>query len=128
MKSLELRQVIDSPLLIIKGCHITHLLQPTTNFIAKHLGGSNQQKVSMGNSLFSLFLLTLLLVGSVECNPNYREALAKSLLFFQGQRSGRIPSDQQIKWRSNSALFDGRLANVTLFFFFLCFYSLTFLL
>ncbi|KAG5033538.1 hypothetical protein JHK85_017520 [Glycine max] len=69
----------------------------------------------MGNSLvFLLFLITLLFVGNVQCNPNYREALAKSLLFFQGQRSGRLPSDQQIKWRSNSGLFDGRLANVDL--------------
>ncbi|KAG5034653.1 hypothetical protein AAZX31_04G105500 [Glycine max] len=69
----------------------------------------------MGNSLVTLFLLTLLLfVGNVQCNPNYREALAKSLLFFQGQRSGRLSSDQQIKWRSNSGLFDGRLANVDL--------------
>ena len=72
----------------------------------------------MGNSLVTLFLLTLLLfVGNVQCNPNYREALAKSLLFFQGQRSGRLSSDQQIKWRSNSGLFDGRLANVTISFY-----------
>ncbi|MED6205115.1 Beta-glucosidase cel3A [Stylosanthes scabra] len=61
-------------------------------------------------------VLLLVVVVVVECNPaaNYRDALAKSLLFFQGQRSGRLPPDQQLKWRSNSALFDGRLANVDL--------------
>lgn len=64
-------------------------------------------------SLPFLFLLTfLLVVGSVQCSPNYREALAKSLLFFQGQRSGRLPPNQQLKWRSSSGLSDGRLANV----------------
>nr|XP_004499712.1 endoglucanase 9-like [Cicer arietinum] len=70
----------------------------------------------MRTSLLFLLLLTCLLVvvGNVQCNPNYREALAKSLLFFQGQRSGRLPPDQQITWRSNSGLSDGRLANVDL--------------
>ncbi|KAF3440968.1 hypothetical protein FNV43_RR19254 [Rhamnella rubrinervis] len=65
-----------------------------------------------------LFCLPLLLVlGSsvtVQANPNYRDALAKSILFFQGQRSGRLPNTQQITWRSNSGIFDGRLANVDL--------------
>ncbi|KAE9615834.1 hypothetical protein Lal_00017137 [Lupinus albus] len=70
----------------------------------------------MGASTLSFMaLLTLLLVVSnVECSPNYGEALAKSLLFFEGQRSGRIPQDQQITWRSNSGLYDGHQANVDL--------------
>ncbi|OIW17390.1 hypothetical protein TanjilG_22502 [Lupinus angustifolius] len=70
----------------------------------------------MGASTLSFMaLLTLLLiVSNVQCNPNYGEALAKSLLFFQGQRSGRIPQDQQITWRSNSGLYDGHQANVDL--------------
>lgn len=69
----------------------------------------------MGASILSflVLLLTFLLVSNnVQCNPNYEEALAKSLLFFQGQRSGRLPSDQQLTWRSNSGLYDGRQANV----------------
>jgi len=80
----------------------------------------------MGNTLVGLFLFTFLLVGSVQCNPDYRDALAKSLLFFQGQRSGRVPAGQQLKWRSNSGLFDGRLANVTISVF--CHFSLHFVL
>ncbi|KAL6210163.1 hypothetical protein ACLB2K_021100 [Fragaria x ananassa] len=49
-------------------------------------------------------------------NPNYRDALAKSILFFHGQRSGKLPSGaaQQMTWRSNSGLSDGRLAQVDL--------------
>lgn len=61
--------------------------------------------------------LLLLLVGAsvisrVHCNPNYREALTKSILFFQGQRSGRLPPTQQIQWRSSSGLTDGHIARV----------------
>lgn len=75
----------------------------------------NMMKTSL---LFLLLIITCLLaVENVECKPNYREALAKSLLFFQGQRSGKLPPDQQIKWRSNSGLSDGLQDNVMYFFF-----------
>ncbi|XP_054815985.1 endoglucanase 9-like [Prosopis cineraria] len=64
---------------------------------------------------FFFFFIFFFIVNNVECNPhNYREALAKSLLFFQGQRSGRLPPHQQVTWRSTSGLSDGRLANVDL--------------
>ncbi|KAF0893211.1 hypothetical protein E2562_023231 [Oryza meyeriana var. granulata] len=46
--------------------------------------------------------------------PDYADALAKSILFFRGQRSGRLPPDQAVKWRSNSGLSDGSAANVDL--------------
>ncbi|KAM7252913.1 hypothetical protein ACFE04_025531 [Oxalis oulophora] len=60
--------------------------------------------------------LLVLFLGLMDTNfvhgsPNYRDALAKSLLFFQGQRSGRLPSGQKISWRSNSGLSDGSLAH-----------------
>ncbi|PKA54568.1 Endoglucanase 11 [Apostasia shenzhenica] len=64
-------------------------------------------------SFFSLFIL-LLRGAEGNPNPNYGEALAKSILFFQGQRSGRLPPDQKIKWRADSALTDGSSANVNL--------------
>ncbi|XP_051124370.1 endoglucanase 3 [Andrographis paniculata] len=47
--------------------------------------------------------------------PNYRDALAKSIVFFQGQRSGRLPPPPQpIAWRADSGLADGALAGVNL--------------
>ncbi|GMH17355.1 hypothetical protein Nepgr_019196 [Nepenthes gracilis] len=62
-----------------------------------------------------LFSLPLLRCSSVaDGAPNYREALSKSILFFQGQRSGKLPSDQILTWRSDSALADGSLAGVDL--------------
>ncbi|XP_004309055.1 PREDICTED: endoglucanase 8-like [Fragaria vesca subsp. vesca] len=38
---------------------------------------------------------------------NYADALSKSILFFDGQRSGKLPSFQQMTWRKDSALHDG---------------------
>lgn len=45
---------------------------------------------------------------------DYRNALAKSILFFEGQRSGRLPAGQRAKWRGDSALRDGTEAGVDL--------------
>uniref|UniRef100_J3LY73 Endoglucanase n=1 Tax=Oryza brachyantha TaxID=4533 RepID=J3LY73_ORYBR len=52
--------------------------------------------------------------AAVAGHPDYADALAKSILFFQGQRSGRLPPDQAVAWRSNSGLSDGSAANVDL--------------
>lgn len=38
---------------------------------------------------------------------DYHDALHKSILFFEGQRSGKLPPDQRVKWRGDSALHDG---------------------
>jgi endoglucanase len=38
---------------------------------------------------------------------NYGEALQKSFLFYEAQRSGALPSDNRIDWRGNSGLKDG---------------------
>ncbi|XP_078441609.1 glycosyl hydrolase 9A4 [Wolffia australiana] len=47
-------------------------------------------------------------------NYNYREVLGKSLMFLEAQRSGRLPSASRIRWRGDSGLNDGQLANVDL--------------
>ncbi|CAL5006588.1 unnamed protein product [Urochloa decumbens] len=46
--------------------------------------------------------------------PNYSDALAKSILFFEGQRSGRLPANQRVTWRGNSAVYDGQAEGVNL--------------
>ncbi|XP_057972931.1 endoglucanase 9-like [Malania oleifera] len=70
-------------------------------------------------ALILFFSAFFFLAGSggaaAQGNPDYREALTKALLFFQGQRSGRLPAgQQQLTWRSNSGLSDGLLAHVDL--------------
>lgn len=69
----------------------------------------------MTSPFFFVFLFSSLhLLANVDANPNYREALSKSLLFFQGQRSGPLPRGQQLSWRSSSGLSDGSSAHVHL--------------
>jgi endoglucanase len=38
---------------------------------------------------------------------NYAEALQKSILFYEAQRSGKLPADNRISWRGDSGLKDG---------------------
>ncbi|KAL9285437.1 putative cellulase [Arabidopsis thaliana] len=43
---------------------------------------------------------------------NYKDALTKSILFFEGQRSGKLPSNQRMSWRRDSGLSDGSALHV----------------
>ncbi|CAL4950203.1 unnamed protein product [Urochloa decumbens] len=43
-----------------------------------------------------------------------RDALTKSILFFEGQRSGKLPPSQRQSWRRDSGLSDGASAKVDL--------------
>ncbi|KAL9230990.1 hypothetical protein vseg_006268 [Gypsophila vaccaria] len=45
---------------------------------------------------------------------DYDDALTKAILFFEGQRSGKLPGIQRVKWRGNSALNDGNSDKVKL--------------
>lgn len=38
---------------------------------------------------------------------NYAEALQKSIWFYDAQRSGRLPADNRVSWRADSAVRDG---------------------
>lgn len=64
-----------------------------------------------------LLWMSMASVGRAQ-NPNpspnldYKLALSKSLLFFEGQRSGRLPPTQRLAWRKNSALRDGQEGGV----------------
>ncbi|XP_051146403.1 endoglucanase 24-like [Andrographis paniculata] len=58
------------------------------------------------------FLLVVALVALVRLPAavsyhDYADALAKSILFFEGQRSGYLPADQRLSWRGNSGMGDG---------------------
>lgn len=61
----------------------------------------------------SCVLVLVILVGLEEASSisasgfNYADAFDKSLLFFEAQRSGKLPSTQRVKWRADSGLSDG---------------------
>ncbi|KAF7035869.1 hypothetical protein CFC21_046656 [Triticum aestivum] len=76
----------------------------------------NQPAIAMG----LLVVLVLAAMAQVAycagggTTQNYREALAKSILFLEAQRSGVLPASQRVGWRSNSGLQDGKANGVDL--------------
>ncbi|MBA0642412.1 hypothetical protein Goklo_026801, partial [Gossypium klotzschianum] len=65
-------------------------------------------------ALLASSLALLLLPTPIIAVHDYHDALRKSILFFEGQRSGKLPPDQRVKWRRDSALRDGSTAGVDL--------------
>ncbi|CAN6224353.1 unnamed protein product [Urochloa humidicola] len=49
-----------------------------------------------------------------ETEVDYGAALSKSLLYFEAQRSGRLPHNQRVAWRGHSGLTDGLQQGVDL--------------
>jgi hypothetical protein len=45
-------------------------------------------------------------VPCVTAAYDYKEVLCNSLLFYEAQRSGKLPPDQKVTWRKDSALND----------------------
>ena len=46
-------------------------------------------------------------VNAADINYNYGEALQKSIMFYEFQRSGKLPENTRCNWRADSALDDG---------------------
>jgi hypothetical protein len=53
------------------------------------------------------WLLSFFAIFPLRQSFNYGEALSKSLLYFESQRSGRLPYNQRVVWRYHSGLNDG---------------------
>ncbi|XP_051192231.1 endoglucanase 8 [Lolium perenne] len=65
----------------------------------------------------ALVLAALVLSGDVAAHGtsfNYKDALTKSIMFLEAQRSGKLPHNNRIKWRGDSGMEDGKLAHVDL--------------
>ncbi|KAK8562950.1 hypothetical protein V6N13_018498 [Hibiscus sabdariffa] len=61
----------------------------------------------------SVLVVAVMSIGSVASH-DYGDALTKSILFYEGQRSGKLPSTQRMTWRKDSALRDGSVIGVDL--------------
>ncbi|MQL70515.1 hypothetical protein Taro_002827 [Colocasia esculenta] len=69
----------------------------------------------MGRSMaFSFVLLLSLCLQLGSAAVDYKLALSKAILYFEAQRSGKLPSDQRAQWRADSGLRDGGDAGVDL--------------
>ncbi|XP_022933062.1 endoglucanase 16-like [Cucurbita moschata] len=63
----------------------------------------------------SLLLFQALFLAPLHAAQfNYKDALTKCLIFLEAQRSGKLPPNHRPPWRGDSALDDGKLANVDL--------------
>ncbi|XP_020156924.1 endoglucanase 19 [Aegilops tauschii subsp. strangulata] len=70
---------------------------------------------SRGSLVATVAVLHLLLLApSMAAAFNYADALAKSIIFFEGQRSGKLPPGNRMPWRADSGLADGAQYNVDL--------------
>ncbi|KAJ8424023.1 hypothetical protein Cgig2_001726 [Carnegiea gigantea] len=73
----------------------------------------------MGTS-FKIMLVLCMTISSLTTpsealtSQDYYDALEKSILFFEGQRSGRLPRSQRLNWRGDSGLSDGSSYHVDL--------------
>ncbi|KAJ0959192.1 putative cellulase [Helianthus annuus] len=69
----------------------------------------------MANSrhIFTTLVLVLTIIDA-SSGFDYMQALDKSLLFFEAQRSGKLPWNQRVKWRGDSGLYDGYQQRVNL--------------
>lgn len=66
-------------------------------------------------SLYHWFAFFCLLpVSQALLDYDYGDALSKSLLYFESQRSGRLPYNQRVTWRHHSGLTDGLQQGVDL--------------
>ncbi|KAK6156120.1 hypothetical protein DH2020_010368 [Rehmannia glutinosa] len=63
---------------------------------------------------FAAFVFCFLALVKNGVSIDYGAALTKSLLYFEAQRSGKLPTDQRVQWRGDSALNDGKDAGVDL--------------
>ncbi|KAK8603387.1 hypothetical protein V6N13_085574 [Hibiscus sabdariffa] len=68
------------------------------------------ETLNFGVGLILVGLLTI----TAAAESNYGEALDKTFMYFEAQRSGKLPSDSRVKWRGDSGLEDGSLQNADL--------------
>ncbi|KAK4435465.1 Endoglucanase 6 [Sesamum alatum] len=74
-----------------------------------------EKSVGLCFSMAPLFLLLGFVVPlALAGGHDYGQALSKSILFFEAQRSGYLPRNQRVQWRGNSGLNDGKISGVDL--------------
>lgn len=67
--------------------------------------------------LFFAFAISFLVHIQNGASIDYGTALTKSILFYEAQRSGKLPTNQRIKWRGDSGLNDGKNEGVMISIF-----------
>ncbi|XP_060178402.1 endoglucanase 16 [Lycium barbarum] len=69
---------------------------------------------AFGTFVLAWFIIFQGHIVVVHGDFNYQDALTKSIIFLEAQRSGKLPPKHRPLWRGDSALQDGKSANVDL--------------
>ncbi|XP_038877607.1 endoglucanase 11-like [Benincasa hispida] len=81
---------------------------PTTSTTqCRRRTGPPKPPTSSNKRLLLIFLSFSFLWTFAAGAFDYADALSKSLLYFESQRSGRLPYNQRVNWRDHSGLTDG---------------------
>jgi endoglucanase len=76
-------------------------------------GGGRGARGVVGSIIaVAVVLATTVQTACAGGGHDYSKALSKSILYFEAQRSGRLPGSQRIAWRANSGLLDGKANGV----------------
>ncbi|KAL5989306.1 Endoglucanase [Asimina triloba] len=67
-----------------------------------------------GSIVVLLLQALFCLLPLASAGHDYGQALSKSILFYEAQRSGYLPSNQRVKWRADSGLHDGKASGIDL--------------
>lgn len=89
-----------------------------TRFWFVRMMGTNGEKKLTRSVLFALLCFLAVQPMMARDGWDYRDALTKSLLYFEAQRSGHLPYNQRVTWRGHSGLTDGLEQGVSLQFVF----------
>jgi len=73
----------------------------------KHHFGTSYIPFLVHHSCLITLLFSTFFTTTTTTAFDYADALSKSLLYFEAQRSGRIPYNQRVTWRDHSGLTDG---------------------
>lgn len=76
------------------------------------MAGYSMAAVALAGIALALAAATTTQLVSAAAGHDYREALSKSILYFEAQRSGRLPGSQRVAWRADSGLLDGKANGV----------------
>ncbi|MGB3401489.1 MAG: glycoside hydrolase family 9 protein [Microcoleaceae cyanobacterium] len=93
-----------------RSSHALIVFNSSNNLLFYNPNGSNNGFGAGGGSIarFNVEIEYLDFVDSdLTRQFNYGEALQKSFLFYEAQRSGELPADNRTPWRVDSAVWDG---------------------
>lgn len=71
--------------------------------------------MACSKNIWVIVIFFLCILAGPIIAQDYNDSLGKAILFFEGQRSGKLPVSQRVKWRGDSALIDGIIEHVCIY-------------